>query len=191
MEYGLFSKDAALKIEVQPGTMRQWCLAIEKEGYKFERNEKDQRIFYERDINMLFEIKTKLKKTRDRNNTIKTVVERYLFEMNTDISPSVHEEKREIIELSKEDLQTMLNNAVEKGTNNAMDQQQKFNKELLDRLDKQNEYIQKQQQYIDDRINQRDKDLLEGIRELQEQKQLAAAKEEEEQNKNPWWKFWE
>jgi hypothetical protein len=62
MEYGLFSKDAALKIDVQPGTMRQWCIAIEKEGYKFKRNEKDQRIFYERDIKMLFELKTKLKK---------------------------------------------------------------------------------------------------------------------------------
>lgn len=32
--------------------MRQWCLEIEKEGYKFERNEKDQRIFFERDINI-------------------------------------------------------------------------------------------------------------------------------------------
>lgn len=56
-------------------------------------------------------------------------------------------------------------------------------KEFMDQLDKQNDYIQKQQEYIDKRINQRDKDLLKGIRELQKQKQLAAAQEKEEEKK--------
>lgn len=62
-----------------------------------------------------------------------------------------------------------------------IEQQQQFNKELLDRLDR-------QQEYIDKRLNERDKDLMQGIREIQEQKQIAAAKEEE--NKRSWWKFW-
>ncbi|PYZ93374.1 hypothetical protein CR194_09310 [Salipaludibacillus keqinensis] len=182
MEYGLFSKDAALKIDVQPGTMRQWCIAIEKEGYKFERNEKDQRIFYERDIKMLFELKTKLKKTRNRNNAIKSVVERYLFEMNANNTPSVQQEKRDNIVLAKDELQSMLNDAVEHGIKEALEQQKQFNKEISERLDQQAKAI-----------NKRDKDLLEGIRQLQESKKLelqAAATEEEKRNDKPWWKFW-
>jgi hypothetical protein len=39
-EYGFFSKDVALKLDINASTLRQWCLAMEKEekeGYEFQR----------------------------------------------------------------------------------------------------------------------------------------------------------
>lgn len=73
-EFGFFSKEVSLKLDINSSTLRQWCLLIEDASYKFERNNKDQRVFYERDINLLFEIKQKIERTRNREDAIKTVV---------------------------------------------------------------------------------------------------------------------
>jgi hypothetical protein len=56
------------------------------------------------------------------------------------------------------------------------EKQTKFNEELLKRLDQ-------QQKYIDDRMNERDKRLIESLRESKEERQallqIAAAQEED------------
>jgi hypothetical protein len=72
-----------------------------------------------------------------------------------------------------------------------LDQQQEFNRLLLDRLDH-------QQKYIDDRLENRDRMLMESIRQLQEEKQArleAAAAAQEEMKTSPnqqkkWYQFW-
>lgn len=167
--YGFFSKEVALKLDINASTLRQWCLSIEEEGYTFNRNEKSQRIFYERDINLLFEIKARIQKTRDRDNAIKSVVSRFLLENNAQNTLSVHEEKRDNI--TSVDLQKLMKH---------IERQEQFNKELLERLDK-------QQQYIDERLNERDQTLMQSIREIQEtNKQLAAAEEEKKKVKGFW-----
>jgi hypothetical protein len=52
--------------------------------------------------------------------------------------------------------------------------------------------FQQQQKYIEERLAERDKKLVEAIREIQEKRLLeaAAAREQEQQKKKPFWKFW-
>ncbi|MES5943924.1 MULTISPECIES: MerR family transcriptional regulator [unclassified Bacillus cereus group] len=71
-----------------------------------------------------------------------------------------------------------------------LDQQQEFNRLLLDRLDH-------QQKYIEDRLENRDRMLMESIRQLQEEKQarlkVAATSVQEEiktSQQKKWYEFW-
>ncbi|MDQ0815636.1 hypothetical protein QF033_000214 [Bacillus pumilus] len=52
--------------------------------------------------------------------------------------------------------------------------------------------MKKQQEYIQSSLLERDKKLLEAIRETQETKKLIAATEQEEKEgqKKFWWQFW-
>ena len=56
-EFGYFSKDVAIELEITTSTLRRWSIELEKEGYSFHRNEKDQRIYYERDFKAFRELK--------------------------------------------------------------------------------------------------------------------------------------
>lgn len=58
-------------------------------------------------------------------------------------------------------------------------QQKEFNRQLVDRLDQ-------QQKYIDERMNERDRLLMESLRGIQEQNKLIAATQEEEKKKGFW-----
>ncbi|GIN87588.1 hypothetical protein J6TS2_39740 [Heyndrickxia sporothermodurans] len=55
--FGYFSKDVALELEITTSTLRRWSIELEKLGYVFDRNDKEQRIYYERDFKALRELK--------------------------------------------------------------------------------------------------------------------------------------
>lgn len=73
VEFGYFSKDVALELEITTSTLRRWSIALEKSGYIFERNEKDQRVYYQRDYKALKELKLLLSKAMPFDNAIKVV----------------------------------------------------------------------------------------------------------------------
>ena len=58
--------------------------------------------------------------------------------------------------------------------------QMQFNQKLLERLEK-------QQSYIENSIDERDKKLMLAIKESMETRRQIVA---EEEKKKPWWKFW-
>lgn len=62
-----------------------------------------------------------------------------------------------------------------------MDDLKDFNRELIKRLDEREKYIQES-------LKKRDEQLMNLLRELQEQKQLASS--DKGQDKKIWWKFW-
>lgn len=165
-EYGFFSKDVALKLDINPSTLRQWCLAMEKEGYEFHRNDKDQRIYYERDINLLFELKNLIDKTRNRDDAIKQVVSRQKSVDNAEKMLGVIEKEHDNITVSKSDLEELIQKSVEKA------------------IEKEREAMFKVFEIkLNDTIEQRDRKLMESLRESQEERkvllQIAAAQEEE------------
>jgi hypothetical protein len=165
-EYGFFSKDVALKLDINASTLRQWCLAMEKEGYEFHRNDKEQRIYYERDINLLFELKNLIEKTRNRDDAIKTVVSRQKTIDNTEKMLSVNENEHDNITVSKSDLEELIQASVEKA------------------IEKEREAMFKAfEMKLNNTIEQRDRKLMESLRESQEERkvllQLATAQEEE------------
>ncbi|WP_455931526.1 DUF3967 domain-containing protein, partial [Priestia aryabhattai] len=60
------------------------------------------------------------------------------------------------------------------------EEQMKFNQELLKQIQQRDEYISK-------KLENRDRELLDAVRGMQETQKLIAASEEK---KKKWWKFW-
>lgn len=115
---GYFAKEVALKVDINTSTLRQWCLAMEKLDYTFERNDKEQRIFYESDINMFFEVKREINKTRNRDNAIKTVVSRYLYEKNSEKTSSVRGYEHDNVVISVQELERIIERSVNRAIEN-------------------------------------------------------------------------
>lgn len=69
-----------------------------------------------------------------------------------------------------------------------MNDQQKFNQLLLEKIIEQNEKIEFQQKYIDERLIKRDEVLLNSLREVMEQKRINAPGQQEEKKK--WFNLW-
>ncbi|MGA4466547.1 MerR family transcriptional regulator [Bacillus bombysepticus] len=57
MDFGRFSGQVSKELDVNGNTLRVWCLELENAGYKFERNNRQQRIYYEHDITILKKMK--------------------------------------------------------------------------------------------------------------------------------------
>ncbi|WP_252406888.1 MerR family transcriptional regulator [Bacillus subtilis] len=73
--YGFFSKDVAESLNITSSSLRRWAAEMEKCGYKFTRNDKDQRIYFENDIRALEELKKLLSSSHPLKSAVKTVVE--------------------------------------------------------------------------------------------------------------------
>ncbi|OOR10084.1 DNA-binding protein [Bacillus cereus] len=57
MEYGYFAQEVAKQLDINTNTLRRWSIELEKMEYIFERNERNQRIYYENDIDILKQMK--------------------------------------------------------------------------------------------------------------------------------------
>ncbi|MFP7474645.1 DUF3967 domain-containing protein [Niallia taxi] len=162
------TKDLSLALAIGDSTLRKWCLALEKNGYSFIRNEQKNRVFIESDIVILKHFQGLVKQhNMQLDNASKLVIDRFgkgAFDTRTDVV--LVEQEKEITQSDSEILTTLLEH---------IRTQEEFNRELVQRLDK-------QQKYIDDRLEQRDQKLMESLRENQEVKkallQIAAAQEE-------------
>ena len=167
-------KEVFTTLDIGDSTLRKWCLSLEKNGYEFIRNEKNSRIYVEGDLVVLRHFQNLVKENMPLDNAAKLVVDRFgkgafevstvsvpvdkdAFEVGTDIVP---EEKNNDIK----ELKDLVNN------------QSELIKELISRMDQ-------QQKYIDETLKERDRKLMESLRESQEERkallQLAAAQEEE------------
>lgn len=57
LDFGKFSGQVSKELDVNGNTLRVWCLELESAGYKFERNKRQQRIYYDHNIAVLKEMK--------------------------------------------------------------------------------------------------------------------------------------
>lgn len=166
-EYGYYAKQVSLELDITTSTLRRWAIALEKEGYSFERNEKDQRIYFQRDFRAFRELKQLLASGVNMENAIKAVIaSRSNYENNTQ-TPSVHIQK---VSLSVRDLQEIIQQEVKKAVEAERE-----------------EMFRAFEQKLNDQTEKRDRQLLAAIREMQETKLLAAATEEK---KKKWYEFW-
>lgn len=108
---GVFAKEVSLHLEVSPNTLRRWCLELEKHDYVFERNEKSQRIFYERDILALSDLQRLLNKGQSMDNATKAIVARKKDKENAEKTLSViqHDTPKssELIAFTKEEFKKL------------------------------------------------------------------------------------
>ena len=149
---------------VQESTLRKYCALMQKHQYEFNKNSVGHRIFYSRDVEMIREIVTlKNSGSLTLNEAVKAILESDIDDI-TDTAPIRNTDYSKLLEEFE---------AFKKS-------QMQFNQKLLERLEK-------QQSYIENSIDERDKKLMLAIKESMETRRQIAA---EEENKKSWWKFW-
>lgn len=174
-EKAYLPKEISLTLDIGDSTLRKWCIALEKDGYGFIRNDKNNRLFVESDLVVLRHFQNLVKQhNMQLENAAKLVIDRFgkgAFEVSTGIVLAEKEVEQRSLERSNEDIMTALEEHIEKQDN--------FNRELLARLDQ-------QQKYFEERMKQetKDRELLYSLKQsMLEQKeiqlQIAATQEEE------------
>lgn len=151
--------DIAKLLEVKESTLRKYSILLEDHGYKFQRNNQNQRWYNDSDITALRKLVT-LKSNTDMS--LKECAEQvYLWVNGSDITqPS-----------------TVVHNDIKRHDNDITELKTLMS-ELINKMDQ-------QQKYIDERLNKHDELLVQSLRESMEtRKQLAAAQQEEENKKN-------
>lgn len=168
--FGYFSKDVALELKITTSSLRRWSIELEKLGYTFERNEKEQRIYYDRDFKALRELKKLLTNNVAFTDAIKAVVSMDIEKKNAVKSPRVFTDE---IRLSKSELEELIHKTVKK----AIEEE----REVM---------FQGFEMKMNDAVEKRDRFLTTQMNKKLEEKSLEIAAAEEK-NKKKWWKFWD
>jgi hypothetical protein len=166
--------DVQKLLDVDESTLRKYALVMEKNGYKFHKNKRNHRGYFDKDVVALrklleFNEQEDMTLERSAKAVMTWVQEQYVTVSVTSEEPAQNggERYNEMIE--------RLKRLEEQG-----EQQREFNRQLLEELHKRDDYIRK-------RDEERDANLIHLIRETQETKKLIAATEEK---KKHWWEFW-
>lgn len=163
--FGYFAKDVASDLEITTSSLRRWSIELEKEGYKFQRNEKDQRIYYERDFKAFRELKKLLSHSVTFADAVKAVISMDLANKNAKLTPSVYEES---VRLSKQELQEVVREAVKQA------------------VEEEREAMFQAFEYkLHNVIEQRDRHLTKELHRSLEEKRLEIAASKEN---IPWWR---
>ncbi|MFP7176855.1 DNA-binding protein [Priestia filamentosa] len=178
-KYGYFAKNVAINLEVTTSTLRRWSIELEKAGYTFERNDKDQRIYYQHDINAFKRLKKLISEGTILIDAINTVVSMDSETIDAQKTPSVYQsETRLTVQHIEEILDKKINKAIQKAYEDGRKQGQEETLKQIERLEQ--------------RSNERDEKLMSIFRALQEEKeevkQLIAISKEEKK-KNFWQRF--
>jgi len=168
-------KEMYTTLNIGDSTLRKWCIALEKNGYKFLRNEQDNRVYVEGDLVVLrhFYQLVKIHKT-NLENAAKLIVARFgsgAFEVGTGIVPVENDDQ---VTFSKDGLKELIQEAIR-------EEREEF-KNLI--IQEREALLMK----MNDTVEMQSRVLMKAVRDQQEetQRELAAEKE-----KKKWWKFWE
>lgn len=171
-------KEISLTLDVGDSTLRKWCIALEKNGYEFIRNDQNNRVFVDADVVTLRHFKELVQNhSMQLSNAAMLVIDRFgkgPLQPRTGVVPV---EITRDSNRSENEILTKLQTFIEQ-QEERYSKLEEFNKELIKRLDD-------QQNYIEERLNKRDELLMQSIRESQETKQLLLATKEEENQKKP------
>lgn len=178
------TKEVSLTLDIGQSTLRKWCLSLEENGYAFIRTDSNKRLFVEKDLVALKHYRSLIKEHNfTLENASMIIISRFNTEASKDRTPSVlseSEDEKRSNKRSDEKIERLLEYA---------ERQERFNKQLIDRLDTQQKYIEKQQAYIEERLKERDENLIQSLRSVQETKQALlqiAAQKEDEKKKSFW-----
>lgn len=157
--FGYYAKQVALDLDITTSTLRRWSISLEKEGYTFERNDKDQRIYYERDFKVIREIKYHLANSVNMEDAIRLGISKVNHNQIKHQTPSVHETE---LRLSKCELQAIVHEEVKK----AVEAEREAMFHAFERR-------------LNDVIEMRDKETVKFLKDsMEHQKQLAATIED-------------
>ena len=186
-------------VGISVATVRKYAQYMEKAGYMFLRNESGHRVFLDEHI-LLFKEFNGLSKTGSLSlghiaNTLAAKYHDIKFEGNDEHIGSEAAPDTTLIDKGSEHKITLTdeqyNNLINKLDKLAMldemavqlEQQKEFNKMLMEQLEQ-------QQKYIEQRLDKRDNQLIESMRNSIDQRQAMIEAAVAKAPKKNWWEFW-
>ncbi|MES9761735.1 DUF3967 domain-containing protein [Priestia megaterium] len=151
MEQSYFGNEVAKVIGIGNSTVRKYAIALEEQGYEFQRGINNSRVFYNKDILMLQRLMTIMNK---KSTTLEQAVKLAVSTVEEDIITTPVTDKEHDITV------------VER-----LERLEQINVKLVQQL-------QEQQRMLFERDSKRDEQLTNVIREIQETKRLTAAAQE-------------
>lgn len=151
---GYWSKDIAMQLDISTSTLRKWSLALEREGYRFIRDEHDRRAYITSDIDAFKQMKTLIDKGMSVEDASKAVAMLFLSDSGATRTIAVRYENHDnwrsspaYLELLQE--QRELKQSMELFMATMSKQQDLLHQELT-----------KQRVYIEEVLKKRDEQLL-------------------------------
>jgi Protein of unknown function (DUF3967) len=162
MEQTYFGSEVASTLKIGSSTLRKYSLALEEQGYTFDRGVNNSRIFYQKDVAMIQRIMNAMTK---KNITLEQAVKLGIASViedtvATDVIDKQDESSRDV------------------AMSERLERLEKINLELVKRLEE-------QQRILLERDAKRDEQLMTVLREVQESKQLVAVAKSKK-----WWELW-
>lgn len=162
-----WGSEVAKNLGIGSSTLRKYCLALEEAGYFFERGSNNSRIFFHKDIATIERLIASINK---KNITLKQAV-------NLAIT-SITENEIATVAIDKVTYKEQINMLSER-----IERLEQLNLELIQRLDQQSKLLQETDTQRIIKEEQRDIQLMQVLREIQDSKRLIAATE---QKKSIW-----
>jgi DNA-binding transcriptional MerR regulator len=157
-ESAYWSKEVSDILQISDSTLRKWCLSLEKNGCEFVRGTNNSRAFVERDVLLLRRMKELI---QSKGVTVENATNLVMASVKSEeVTTGVHEANSLTVHVQHE---LLLKEILER-----QERLEEFNKQLLTRLDE-------QQQYINDKLEQRDLQLTTALKETLEVKKMIAA----------------
>lgn len=135
--FGYFAKTVSERLGIAKDTLRSWSLKLEAEGVKFERNAREQRIYYEKDIRALENMKELMDLQQPLNDVSKTIankIEKSFYNgdesiNNIEITASVSQKENALITQEKQ-MQNFKNELIQELSNKQSEIMEQFKNDL-------------------------------------------------------------
>lgn len=158
------NKELSKLLGVKESTLRKYCLAFEEQGYRFHKNEFGYRGFFEKDVILLRRL---IDLKNDPAMTTVRAIKAILSSFDTESGTGVVTDVERVRSTGTRSLQHHNDLKIVEEFRDFQKRQEEFNQALLERID------------------QRDKNLMMVLREVQEtRREIATAKQKK------WWQFW-
>jgi|tagenome__1003787_1003787.scaffolds.fasta_scaffold20666890_1 methyl-accepting chemotaxis protein len=163
-------KEMFTTLDIGDSTLRKWCLALEKNGYVFIRNDKNNRLYVESDLVVLRHFQNLIKQhNMQLDNAAILVIDRFgkgAFEASTVSVPAKkeEEEQRDLNRYNDEDIKEL---------KETVNKQNELLQELIKKMDDQHSYYENKFEAL-----KYDRDLIHSLRSGMDQRRLESSEYE-------------
>ena len=169
-------KDIALLLEVKESTLRKYFQTLEAHGYIFLKNDRGHRAFFDKDVVALRQYVDLVQKSKMSMDSAAKVV--LAIDSSDDLSHSDNDNNKNLTIMNDKDVAIT--------NDNDHDKDYVTKEELRDIIEGLTKTIQQQNEYLNKRLEERDRTLMATLREIQDTKKQIAMSSEQ---KNGTWQW--
>ncbi|MGH0951568.1 DUF3967 domain-containing protein [Bacillus mycoides] len=157
-----WGSEVAKNLGIGSSTLRKYCLSLEEAGYPFERGSNNSRIFYHKDVATIERIVAAMNKN---NVTLEQAINLAMTSVTENEVATVAKDRP----VDTEHITALVER---------IERLEQLNLELIQRLDQQSKLLQETDSQKIIREEQRDIQLMQVLREIQDSKRLIVASEQ-------------